>query len=386
MSRCRHSEPANAREHPQHSLGPIFVVPPCHGVEMHSVHVPPPANSVHVPPENGLLYRSDLLRAGYTPSAIRHRLTIGEWDRLFEGVYIRADISDEDKAHASNLAWLHRAGAQAVLSHATAAAFHGFDSTDGWPTDTMWITHPMTKRMPETPGYKFVRSRTMTTEQTHHHANELRYTSRSRTLLDMLSMVDLVEGERVLESALRGPNPMRPDVWRPEVLMELVAMIKSHPRQPGAHQAQVLLAQRPIGCRPTGSIAETAGLQALRGGGFANVVRQPRVIAEDEHGNPREHFLDLFVDDEGYDIEIDGNQHLEKKQNADDKRRDRRLAKGMGVLRFTAGEALNHPDRIVASLREEIERQPHEQLMGTRTHSLEGHGHERRIVRRQAVA
>jgi hypothetical protein len=338
-----------------------------------------------VPP--AVITRTHALQHGHTDSSIRHKLATGIWIRLRKGVYIDTAFPAAEKAHAIEASWLQRCGAGAALSFQTAAAHHGFDSTEGWPT-SICIAYPMHQRPPVAEGVRFVRSRTLTPDQTVKFAG-MTYTSRMRTLIDVLSTLDLLEGERVLESALRGPDPRRPDQWRANDLDELVRFCRAHPRQPGARQVLTLLAQRPPGCRPTGSISETAALQAMRAAGYTDVDRQPRVIADDEHGNPREHFLDLYLRDESIDVEVDGNNHLEPKRKLRDLQRDRRLSKGMVVVRCTATEALYNSGQLIATIREEIARQAHERrnlpadFVGR--HSLQGQGLDLRIVSTKAA-
>ncbi len=330
--------------------------------------------------DQALLLRSDLLRQGYTASAIRHRVATGQWAREMRGCYIDLRTSSEAQEAARRMAWLQLAGANAVLSHDTAAIFHGFDSTNGWDTETVWITQPVGKRPPDRPGFQFVRSRTLLDDPAVVE-NGFRYTSRVRTLLDVLARCDLHEGERVLESALRGPDPKRPDRWRQGDLLKLQRWVREHPRQPGVQQARLLLAQRPSGCRPTGSIAETAALQAIRGSGLGDPIRQAHVVAPDEFDNPRDHFLDLFLDGHVADVEVDGGQHNDGKRRAADLQRDRRLAAGMAVIRFTAHEALFQPDRVVAVVKEELRRRAHEARFVSSDSLLTGADLEWRIER-----
>jgi Protein of unknown function (DUF559) len=308
---------------------------------------------------SGLLLRSELLSQGYTASVIRHRLASGVWARECDGVYIDLTVGTAQQIIARNAARLKLCGPEAMISHETAAIHHGFDSTRGWDTQTVSISQTMGKRPPKQEGFRFFRSRTLAYDQPV-ESNGLRYTSRARTLIDVLATLDLIEGERVLESALRGLDPKRPDVWCEDVLEQLNCWIRDHPRQPGVQRARVLLAQRPIGCRPTGSIAETAAFQALRKAGFTEIIRQPHVKAPDEHGNPRDHFLDGLLLPHMFDIEVDGGDHDDPKRRAADLKRDRRLAGAFVVLRFTASEALFTPNVVVNAVREEIQRRAHE--------------------------
>ncbi len=331
------------------------------------------------------MYRSDLLEHGHTDSSIRNKLQRGIWIRLREGVYL--DPLAVDSHGEVQASWLARVGPTAALSFATAARFHGCDSTHGWSSDTV-ISHSVDRRAQQASTVRFVRSRNLEPTQMI-TVDGLTYTSRVRTLVDVLSTVDVIEGERVLESALRGADPKRPDRWRHEVLYELIRFAAQHPRQPGVRQALILLSRRPDGCRPTGSIAETAGLQALRCANVGEIVCQPSVTAEDEHGNPRLHYLDFLLGRYRFDIEIDGAEHGDSKRRGADHERDRRLSKALTVLRFTADDALLRPDKIVRSVRDEIARIPFDRATHARTdvgqHELVGSGLEWHIVRRAAA-
>ncbi len=313
---------------------------------------------------HGLLYRQVLLANGHTPSSIRHRLCSGEWRRLFDGVYLDMAQPPEVQQHAYMVGALARCGPGSVIGGETAAAWHGFDSTKGWGSSPLVMVQPREQRVPQLEGITFRRTRTLDQSQIvsmRTPLGSIAVTSRARTLIDVMANIDLVEGERVLESMLRGADPRRPDVWREADLAELQRLVSEHPRQPGAHQVRLLLSLRPEGCRPTGSIAETSTVQALRGAGFTNVVRQPLVIAPDEHNNPRQHFLDLFLPDYVLDVEVDGDEHLDRKRRSADVLRDRRLSRAMGILRFSAADALYNPQRIVDTVRDEIQRMAHDQ-------------------------
>jgi hypothetical protein len=309
--------------------------------------------------QSAFLRRSELLRLGYSDNAIQHSVRTRKYERIFEGCYIDLSCSPTMQANARLQAILHRLGEGACLSHSTAAKFHRFDSTLGWGGQSVCASQITDNRVPTRADLRVTRSRTLAYDQPA-VANGLQFTSRARTLIDVLATLNLVEGERVLESALRGPDPKRPDVWRNEVLEQLLWWIREHPGQPGIKQARILLAQRPIGCRPTGSIAETASIQALRGAGFTDVIRQPLVLAPGESGKPREHFLDALVLPHMFDIETDGGDHTDPKRRAEDLKRDRRLAGAFVVLRFTAAEALFTPGVIVSAVREEIQRRQYE--------------------------
>lgn len=74
--------------------------------------------------QHGVLTREDLLRLGYLPDAIKHRVKTGRLHPIFRGVYAvgRRQLSREGRWMAAVLA----SGAGAVLSHRSAAALWGF--------------------------------------------------------------------------------------------------------------------------------------------------------------------------------------------------------------------------------------------------------------------
>jgi hypothetical protein len=341
-----------------------IVTPRCEDALMHEQTHRNAANEPGLE-QSAFLLRSELLQLGYSDNAIQHSVRTRKYERIFEGCYIDLSGSPAMQANARLQAILHRLGPGACLSHSTAAKFHGFDSTLGWDHQSVWASQNTDNRVPTLADLRVTRSRTLAYDRPV-IVNQLRFTSRVRTLIDVLATLDLVEGERVLESALRGLDPKRPHVWRTEVLEQLRWWIREHPGQPGIKQAKILLAQRPIGCRPTGSIAETASIQALRGAGFTDVIRQPLVLAPGERGNPREHFLDALVLPYMFDIETDGGDHNDPKRRAEDLKRDRRLAGAFVVLRFTAAEALFTSEVIVSAVREEIQRRQYEKTFAPR--------------------
>jgi len=67
----------------------------------------------------GVLTRTQALRIGVSPDAVRARLRAGHWQRMQRGVY--ATFTGEPSWEAQLWAALRRAGPEAVLSHYTAA-------------------------------------------------------------------------------------------------------------------------------------------------------------------------------------------------------------------------------------------------------------------------
>ena len=307
---------------------------------------------------NLLLVRGLLLADGYTRSAIQHRVDSGQWSRVFRGLY----LADEPDPHVAMIGRhavvLARGGASAALSHDTAAIHHGFDSTQGFDSLSTYVTvdhATQSFRLGGSGASQFP----LVVKRTRHlpPAETLvvdefgrRFTGRVRTLLDLASRLSLHEFAVALESGLRGPDPKRPDCWRKGVLEELVAMVKARPRQPGAIAARIVLTQR-TWTRPTGSIADTAVLLALKAAGVVDVVVQPRIIAPDHRGQVRVHFADLLIPSGQLIIEIDGAFHDLPGRRKLDFERDRRLTPGFHLFRYPASVALFETQRIVAEVR-----------------------------------
>jgi hypothetical protein len=73
--------------------------------------------------QHGVLSRRQCLDAGITDRAIAHRLAVGRWTRLHQGVYLTSPAAATFLARA--VAALLAAGRDAALSHGSAAYLHG---------------------------------------------------------------------------------------------------------------------------------------------------------------------------------------------------------------------------------------------------------------------
>lgn len=73
--------------------------------------------------QHGVLSRDQALDLGFSPYSVRWRLRSGRWQRLHRGVY--ATFSGEPPREAMFWAAVLRVGADAVLSHQTAAELYG---------------------------------------------------------------------------------------------------------------------------------------------------------------------------------------------------------------------------------------------------------------------
>ena len=87
--------------------------------------------------QHGVLSRAQALECGMSPGTVRWRLRGGQWQRLHAGVY--ATFTGQPDRAATLWAALRRAGAEAVLSHQTAAELSRLIST---PSALIHVTVP----------------------------------------------------------------------------------------------------------------------------------------------------------------------------------------------------------------------------------------------------
>jgi hypothetical protein len=297
------------------------------------------------------LVRRELLAAGFRSGTIQNLVRSGHWERPHRGVYLESSLIGESREQVVVQAHLVAAGANAVLSHHSAAAVHGFDSTGARPPGC-WITIPDTRRVAKAQDVHITRSRHLGEEEVE-LIRGVPVTSRSRTVLDLATLIDQQELERVVESAIRGEDPKHPDRYRRNVEQALTAFANGDHRRPGAAALQRCLAIRSVGARPTGSIAETSMLQGLRRAGVLGVICQPtlRIVADD--GTWTEIFPDQFVFRRRLILEVDGEKEHRERFRADIARQNKFLV-GFNLIRCTGADALFEADRIA----QEVARYP----------------------------
>jgi very-short-patch-repair endonuclease len=291
-----------------------------------------------------VLVRADLLAANVRRGSIQANLRRQRWVAPYRSIYLDASLDGDVKQEAIRAAHLLRAGPGSALSHHTAAAIHGFDATGIRPHGT-WILAPHDARVRCPPELHLTRSRVIGDDDIE-TVNGVGVTSRARTVLDLAATLDLIELERVIESALRGPDRKRPDRWRTDVFAKLVAFASGDRRRPGASAVARCLATRAGATRPTGSIAETAMIQALRAEGVTDVIRQPTVRILGEDGRSDELFPDIVVPSRRAIVEVDGSEHRDSKRHRADLSRQNKLLRGFELIRCTGADALFDGRRV----------------------------------------
>ncbi|WP_347352722.1 type IV toxin-antitoxin system AbiEi family antitoxin domain-containing protein [Intrasporangium sp.] len=104
--------------------------------------------------QSGLLTRTQALRAGCTPAAIKWQVTSGRWVQVHRGVYLTTPGRDD---------WSTRAVA-ALLAVGTPSALYGLSAGAGWGltaphTGGVQVLVPVGRRGVDRPGITVVRSR-----------------------------------------------------------------------------------------------------------------------------------------------------------------------------------------------------------------------------------
>lgn len=92
--------------------------------------------------QNGVVSRSQAIRAGLSPDMIKFKVSSGRWQPMYPGVY--ATFTGVPVRGARLWAAVLSAGQGAVLSHETAAELHGL--TDR-PAQTIHVTVPVQRRV-----------------------------------------------------------------------------------------------------------------------------------------------------------------------------------------------------------------------------------------------
>jgi hypothetical protein len=173
-----------------------------------------------------------------------------------------------------------------------------------------------------------------------------------QTLFDLAATLDDLAWEQALESALRKKltTVAEIELWLPEL---------GRRRTPGVARIKRVLALRPAGAAPTGSILETMFVQLGRGvAGAGDPVRQLEVR---NRWDDFVAYVDLCWPELGLFIELDGQHH--PGQPVYDARRETAVVAATGWLvgRFTWDEVVHHPvatARRLAELIDQARRRP----------------------------
>jgi hypothetical protein len=265
--------------------------------------------------------------SGLTRPTLRWGVRAGKWQRLEREVYLEGPEppSEFDRERGRVLV------AKTVARGTLAGVLHDLDSVtlDGWPIRR------------GTPSW--VRSSTL---------GGVACADGLTTLIDLAALMSDCTWEHALESALRQKRTSVQEI-------EAVIPELSRARTPGTTRIRRVLALRPAGAAPTGSLLETLMVQLAREiPGLPPPVRQ--FVVYDEQGEFVAR-VDLCWPQLGLFIELDGQQH--KGQPVYDARRETAVVAATGWLvgRFTWYEVVHLPRQTtlrLARLVEQARRRP----------------------------
>jgi hypothetical protein len=259
----------------------------------------------------------------------------GTWRKLHSGIFLTNPNLEGDELWKAELAGMLLSGGQtARVSHRSAAVLHGFEGVSERGLD---VTVPLLgAHRPD----KVHRSCFL--DMHPKVIDGLRTTSVARTLLDLASVCEADVVEQVLESALRGPDRWRPDVWNEPLLAELRQLAGTTTHQPGLVVLRTVLNRRSDTDRPTGSFPETVFFQALREAGVP-VVRQLTIRIVDGKGAKLDTlFPDLAVLCPDILLEADGVEaHNSEESLARDLKRQNKLMLLFPIRRYSAVQILS---------------------------------------------
>jgi very-short-patch-repair endonuclease len=298
---------------------------------------------------------------GYGDALIRRQLRNGLWICLARGIYQTRPPASEDERIALLLrAKLLQCGEDAVLSHESAALLYAFDTVTpliapqtiddvcvsvSGQTATRLANVRRTKRPPAT-DVTLVNLSGM----------KIRITTKERTLLDLAATLSLDEWEMALESALRGVDPRRPYEWNHQLLANL--QMRGNFVFRGAPIVRGALGRRPAHASPTASGGETLAVQLFRSAGLPVFRRQVSVRIIGRNGSVKYTFFPDFADiGRGLIIEIDGiDAHANAAALTRDLRRQNELVRAFEMVRFTGTQIRSEPERVIARIRESLDR------------------------------
>ena len=286
---------------------------------------------------HGVITMAQANRAGVSRRKVYRLVRAGEWLQLHEGVFLtNVQLALDARWKAELAGLLLRCGEGAIVSHGAAAVLHRLEGITGRPVDVTVFSN--SNRFPE----QVHRSRVPDPKSV--VIDGLLTGSLSRTIREIASDHNVEVVEQAIESALRGPDPRRPDVWNTALLAELRAKVADHPRLAGNYRLKAVLQLRTDVDRPTGSFPETLLFQSLRAIGLTG-VRQPTLRIRDPAGI----ILDTFFPDIALPhyrllIEVDGaGAHANASALTRDLRRQNKVLRGFRLLRFPATDILRDP-------------------------------------------
>lgn len=266
----------------------------------------------------------DAYEAGVSRTSLRWRVERGTLQRIGRGVYLEGGEPPTPFECALGIV----VATDAVASHSLAGVLHDLDGLTLRPPFAS-LPHIRKTRLAGL-TYRDIADDDVTL------VSGYRCTTGTRTMIDLASVLDDLQWEQALESALRK------QLTTIERLTAAIASVK------GAKRIRRVLAGRPRGAPPTESLLETLMVQLIR--------TEPRLPIPDRQVivlDQRDRFVarvDLAWPEHGIFLELDGHHH--KDQPAYDANRQTRVvtASAWRPARFTWYEVRNTPKSTLRQL------------------------------------
>lgn len=275
--------------------------------------------------QHGVVARGQLVALGFTAEAIKHRLATGRLHLVHRGVYAvgRPELTVRGRWLAAVLG----CGAEAALSHASAAALWGIRRERDRRIEVSVPAHADSR-----PSGVAVHRRAALRPADVTRREGIPVTSPICTLVDLASRLTRDQ----IEAAVNEADKL--DLTDPE---RLRSALDAMPRRPGVRRLRETLDRRTF--ELTDSELERRFLRLVRKAGLP-------CPATGQHLNGFE--VDFHWPDLGLVVETDGlRYHRTPAQQARDRLRDQaHTVAGLTALRFTRAQVRFEPDHVQATL------------------------------------
>ena len=283
-----------------------------------------------VDPEEALAYglfsRGQARAAGVSPREIARRLRVARWRRLEYGIY--EDVGRTSRDGDPVVRGLLRAGPQSVASHLTAAHALGWDLLKDPPLQFTVARNNGTAESKDATIFR----RDLSAEEVG-TVGVLRVTNPVRTAIDLAAAADLVEAVVAVDSALR---------LRHLTIGELESAARTRREMQQSRRVFRVVSLVDPG---SGSVPESVSRFLFRNAGLP--LPHTQYVIRTDNGT----FIaraDFAWPDVWLVVEIDGFAFHSSEsafQSDHDRQNELELA-GWTVLRFTAKDVRNHPEKI----------------------------------------
>lgn len=285
-----------------------------------------------------LLFRQEDVLVGrqarrhLTGSAIRHRVRSGRWRRVHRDVYVThsGPVSREQRLWIAILG----CGRHTALAGLTAAARCGLK---GFSESVIHVVRPAHLRSRTPPDGVIVHRSGLLDGDDVNWRGLPSYTTNARSLVDAAAWAATDDRARSVIAAGFQQRLVGADD-----IHQVVS------RMPGLRRRALILTTADDARAGSESLPELRYLHASRRAGLPEPSRQHR--RRDATGRLR--YLDVYYEQWGVHVEIDGSQHLDVRAHwADMARQNELWITGDRILRFPAWLVRERPDEVIAQVR-----------------------------------